>query len=109
MSTEVPTEFNLDRVHEILAHEYRRSTLTCLHERTERLSLEELAEYIAKDIEPAGNARYDELNERIRIQLHHSHLPKLAAGGFVEYDSETSHMVELTSDGRELISRQPNW
>ncbi|WP_254764285.1 DUF7344 domain-containing protein [Natrinema marinum] len=39
-----------------------------------------------------------------RISLHHAHVPKLAAAGAVEFESETE-TVRLTDRGRTLLSR----
>lgn len=74
-----------------LKHPHRRYVLYHLSDRSEGASVGELAERIA-DWEAEAEAA-DEANgitdlERIAVALHHTHLPKLAEIGLIEYDRE---------------------
>lgn len=100
--TPSPTPVNGDQVLDALAHRYRRIALSSLIERDERITLGELAENVAMGVEPARNARNGGLTERIAIQLHHYHLPKLAVLGLVEYEKNGHRMVRATSAGHDL-------
>ncbi|MEA5389126.1 hypothetical protein VB773_20695 [Haloarculaceae archaeon H-GB2-1] len=41
----------------------------------------------------------DEHRQRVRIALHHTHLPKLEEAGIIDYEAETRH---VQFDGGEL-------
>jgi hypothetical protein len=88
-----------DRVFGALAHRYRRSVLTALIERDERVPLAELAEHVATGGGPGGDARTVESTDRVAVLLHHVHLPKLDGFGLVDYDGEDDRSVELTPAG----------
>ena len=66
----------LDRVFVALGHRHRRQILSRLVECSPR-DVEQLL--------PPDDGRD---RDRLTIELHHRHLPKLADGGFVEWDGE---------------------
>lgn len=103
-ATEVLSDYQPDPVFDVLAHEYRRTALSCLAEHDERIPLDALAEYVGNDVAPAGDIQNGELIERIVVQLYHVHLPKLEERGFVEYDGDRPYMVSVTPAGRTLES-----
>lgn len=66
---------------ELLVASRRRVALAILDERTEPLEIDELAAAIAKrEADEAVSV------ERIAIMLHHTHLPRIADAGVVDYD-----------------------
>lgn len=79
---------SVDVVFEILANTRRRHALSMLAEADHAVSIDELVEQLA-----SWEADGDELSEVERQQLaaslHHTHLPKLADFGFIEYDDRT--------------------
>ncbi|MFC7080174.1 DUF7344 domain-containing protein [Halorussus caseinilyticus] len=62
----------------VLSDSRRREVLRTLGPEVGRVALSDLAEQLAEET-PA---------ERVAIQLHHNHLPKLAEYGLVNYDHE---------------------
>jgi hypothetical protein len=74
----------IDRVMVALAEECRRIILAYFEESAnETASVDELVEYIVThQSEPSTECK-------VRQQLHHVHLAKLAAEGLVDYDSRT--------------------
>ena len=79
--------------HDLLSHPLRRRVLLELpnHDNPVRLSV--LADSIRSSeiSEEGGSTRHDDTadSDAVKIELHHNHLPKLAAAGWIEYDSET--------------------
>ncbi len=65
---------------DVLSHRYRRRILVEVYRRTDRRRRS------AFRVE-AFSTR-DELPEACRVRLHHVHLPKLAAAGFITWDRE---------------------
>ncbi len=76
-----------DRVYRLLADEQRRAVLAVLLERDGEMTLEDLRSRLADRV---GDERH------AGIRLHHVHLPKLAAAGLIEYDSD--HLVVTPTD-----------
>lgn len=83
---------SLDTVFDLLRKERRRYALYYLEQQEGRVSIEEVAEQVAKweDDSPGDPApgRYD----RVELSLHHTHLPKTARADFIEYDSENGEI-----------------
>ncbi|WP_254278617.1 DUF7344 domain-containing protein [Haloarcula marina] len=86
-----------DEVYDLLSHPHRISAIRCLRRQDEAVSFNELAEYIAMEVEPDGDIRNGELIGQIKTQLHHAHLPKLLDAGVVEFSRETD-LVRLTAE-----------
>lgn len=76
-SRQSPGHDCLDEMFGALAHRHRRRILSRLFERSP-LDTGELV--------PAGAD--DDDRERLSVELHHCHLPKLDAEGFIEWDGE---------------------
>jgi len=76
----------------ILADERRRLVLDILEGQAGGLRLDELAETVVdrSDGQPGKRSA----TNRVRVSLHHKHLPLLEAYGVIEYDHET-HWVRL--------------
>lgn len=91
---------------DLVTNDYRRSIVSILHE-TSPLSRERLTVRLATreaglrdDTENRYSGRTT--RRRIRIALHHNHLPRLADMGVVEYDEE---MVAATPELDALVDR----
>ncbi|MFD1647803.1 helix-turn-helix domain-containing protein [Haloarchaeobius litoreus] len=85
-----------DRLLDLLADRHRRQVLVTLAGASEPLTVDELSELLS-DVDETQV-------ERARLELHHTHLPKLEAAGLVEYDPENQSVTlagsadELTAD-----------
>ena len=75
--------------HDLLSHPLRHRVLLELPSHDDPVRLPVLADGI-RGSEISGGTRHDDTadSDAVRIELHHSHLPKLAAAGWIEYDSE---------------------
>jgi len=82
-------ELNESERHQLLASERRRTTLEVLSQRITPVDLEELATAVAGRETSVASEQH---RERIRISLHHKHLPKMADMGVVDYDAEAGRV-----------------
>jgi DNA-binding transcriptional ArsR family regulator len=80
---------DLETLCELLGNEKRRRTLRILAEHGE-MTLEELVQELHVGV---GERR----TERLKIRLHHVHLPKLADHGGIEYDPATK-VISMTGE-----------
>lgn len=95
MNTE-PLTVSTDEALQILSEPKRRRALRFLDDQDDgRLPIHELAVAVADD-HPSAQESHPELVRRIRTELHHVHLPKLASAGLVRYDSR-GHTVHYRS------------
>lgn len=82
----------------------RRAVVSILAEEDNSVSLSLLAEWVAAD---ARNASLDALDrselKRLKVELHHTHLPKLDEAGALEYSAE-DHLV-VPTDGTKSARR----
>ena len=77
--------------YDLLGHPLRHRVLLELTNHDNPVRLPVLADGIRSSEIPGGGAtRHDDTadSDAVRIELHHNHLPKLAAAGWIEYDSE---------------------
>ena len=74
----------------LLNHPLRHRVLLELPNHDNPVRLPVLANGIRSSEMPGGETRHDDTadSDAVKIELHHSHLPKLAAAGWIEYDSE---------------------
>lgn len=87
----------IDQTLQLLADQHRRTVLLHLMENgKEPIALDELVREMRERNLGRGDGQR-EPPRRIATQLHHVHLPKLANGGLVEYDSR-SKTVRYQSD-----------
>jgi hypothetical protein len=70
----------LDRVFDVLSHPLRRRLLTSIAESTSG----DGAAVTTADL----NTRGEDV-DRLRVELYHAHLPKLAEAGYIEWDGDT--------------------
>ncbi|MFC6767293.1 DUF7344 domain-containing protein [Natrinema soli] len=102
----------VDTVMDLLANRRRRAVLQYLEEVDGSATLTELAVEIAAQeagSEPNAISDHGAISARdrraVRISLHHTHIPKLAAAEAIDYDTATE-TVALRDRGRALLSRQ---
>jgi DNA-binding transcriptional ArsR family regulator len=87
-----------------LAHRRRRLVLCCLREHR-RLSLPDVAEFVAEN--EAGEPLCELSGETVRdvyLALYHNHVPSLEGVGLVAYDQETD-TVFLDDDVGDVVRR----
>ncbi|NHN59074.1 MULTISPECIES: hypothetical protein [Halorussus] len=91
-----------DQTLELLADGRRRNAVAALRETDGAATLGELAAATAARLDDVDRpAVPTDRRERVAASLHHSHLPKLADAGVVEYDPGESRVV-LTETAAEL-------
>lgn len=83
---------DIETAFDLSSHEHRRAIVAILDE-TSPISRNRLTERVADrlDDSQSGQTRIHSARTtrcRIRIALHHNHLPRLAEAGVVEYDDE---------------------
>lgn len=106
-----PAEQYVDALFDVLSRRRRRCALACLMEHTEPVALSELAREVAT--RENGTAAAEISDDRVRSvesSLYHSHIPKLAEVGVVEYDPERAS-VRFSGDPERierLISLAPS-
>lgn len=112
MTTDSPTEkegmgssiegMPLDTVHTLLSHHRRRAVLELLLTHDRALTLTDLRNEL---VESEQGAEITEISgeavKRVHASLHHTHVPKLAEAGIVDYDQERK-IVEPTETLRRL-------
>lgn len=77
-----PVTPEIDTVFELLADSTRRQTcLYLMHSDANVVTVDDLVEILADD---------DTDRDRLAIDLHHRHLPKLADAGIIEYDPRSN-------------------
>jgi predicted transcriptional regulator len=87
----VDTTDPLDRIANALGRRYRRETLVALRDRNP-LTLEELARVSEVPGPPAAGGGAE--SETVRIELVHTHLPKLESLGYVSWNRDTGTVVK---------------
>lgn len=74
--------------HRLLSKERRRLALDVLADKSHSVELAELVDEIAG--REYGSDVDEETRQRIRISLHHVHLPQMAELGVISYDGEST-------------------
>lgn len=88
-----------EHVIRLVADERNRTILTILDD-AGSLHVDELAErLVALESPVLDSSRYEAELERVRLSLHHNHLPKLAEAGVVEYDPEGNVVARRDATG----------
>ena len=87
MDAIVQTAVAEGEVHEALANGERRRIISILQDAGEPLSLADIAIELAER-EGLDSEELWERAHRLRIDLHHCHIPKLEDAGVVKYDRE---------------------
>lgn len=73
---------------DILNNQHRRTIITLLAE-TPTLTRHELTTHLAATVTDNASQPTSDQKRRLRIALHHNHLPQLADAGLIEYDADT--------------------
>ena len=89
-----PTRPSLDTVFELLADRRRRYVLYCLAAAGENrvLTVEDVVDRVTeweREWDDDRDSERADRRERVRIDLHHDHIPRLADAGLVDYDART--------------------
>lgn len=87
-----------DTVFEVLSNSRRRLILATLRRRDSPVSVSRLARLIGAreaNIPPSEITASEE--KRVYVSLYQSHIPKLEAAGFVEYDEEARSVTETAA------------
>lgn len=80
---------DVDAVLELCQHEHRRIVLRTLADERRTMTVSELAEAISDHLQgPTTPGVPEEAPARVRVGLHHRHLPRLETVDVVEYDDE---------------------
>lgn len=96
----------LTRFHDALAHARRRQTLRILDATESPMALDDLALELTIREQEAPASRIDEdQTQRCSIALYHRHLPKLAAAGMVEFDTDQQTVTLNGSALRTLMEQ----
>ncbi|WP_143423327.1 DUF7344 domain-containing protein [Halegenticoccus soli] len=90
MSTKLNTKRQLDEAEafHILGNDRRRAAINRLAQSHGSITVSELAEQIAEE-EAGSAAEAENLYKSVYVSLRQTHLPKLAAQGIIEYDSDS--------------------
>lgn len=96
------THPNLDEVLRLLADQYRRRTIRVLQKTPEEdMGFDRLIDHVVQETQANSEQR-----NRLVIQMHHHHLPKLREQGLIEYDPDAQlvryrpdQQVEAVMDG----------
>lgn len=92
--TEVPTdEATLTTFHKLLADKTRCAVLRYLATVDRAVPLDTLVDEVAVKLTSAGVD--SQFREKVAIQLHHIHLPKMDDVGVINYDLD-EHLIEPT-------------
>lgn len=89
-----------DTMLSIVANEQRRAVLTALNTAlNKQLAHNVLVERVADQLlEDDSEQLSSDRRHRIRVRLHHTHLPKLEDAGLIDYETETDHIQFTGSD-----------
>lgn len=89
---------SLDEIIAAVADEHRRAVIRSLgHAEDGTMDIETISELVAKRVQCETRSS-SEHRDRIRIALHHTHLPKLAKCGMIQYDTETRQIQNTTGE-----------
>ena len=112
MTTNTPSDSATappEELFDAVASEHRQVALRAIAATEDRpIELEHLAERVAGELHVGGPTMTEA--ERVRIALHHNHLPKLEATGLIQYDADAK-TVDVVGDGldqRILALIEPN-
>lgn len=86
----------MDELLVAISHHQRREALNVLHEANSPLAVADLAGDLVRQLEECpDDLEANRQTERLKIELYHCHLPKLAAAGLVTFDPKRN-VVSLT-------------
>ncbi|MFC6826104.1 DUF7344 domain-containing protein [Halopelagius fulvigenes] len=92
-----------DDLFEALANSRRRTALSKIADAGTPIELRTLARAVAREEAESDDAEIpDETFDNVSLSLYHTHLPKLAHLGLIEFDARR-RVVESAIDGIELL------
>jgi len=99
----------LNDTFDLLTHPHRRYVLYHLRNKTEEIGIERLAAAIADWEEVDSGMKRATSIDKIKTNLHHIHLPKLAEAGFITVDATIDSIALAALDGlnRFLAESEP--
>jgi hypothetical protein len=94
-----------DTILSAVANEHRRAMVKTLDNASEEtLEYNALVDCVADRVRNEDPRREsDEHQQRIRIELHHTHLPKLEEARIIDYEAETGHVRFVGGEPEEDI------
>ncbi|WP_238717322.1 DUF7344 domain-containing protein [Natronorubrum halophilum] len=83
-----------DTILSVVANEHRRAILNALDNASEKtLAYDSLVDRVADRVQDEDADRVsDEQRQRVRIALHHTHLPKMEEARIIDYEAETGYV-----------------
>ena len=89
-----------DTILSAVANEHRRAVLNALDNAFEQtLEYDVLVDRVADRVRDDDAKReLDRLRQRVRIALHHTHLPKLEEARIIDYEAQTGHVQFVGGD-----------
>ena len=84
---------SFDRLFRILAHSCRRHALVCLQDRSESVTITELATEIRAREQPSAGTEEEIDKDQVVAALYHTHLPKLEEAGLIRFDPAQKTVV----------------
>ncbi|WP_238709487.1 DUF7344 domain-containing protein [Natronorubrum halophilum] len=83
-----------DTILSVVANEHRRAILNALDNASDKtLAYDALVERVADRVrDEDADWVSDEQRQRVRIALHHTHLPKMEEARIIDYEAETGHV-----------------
>jgi len=83
-----------DTILSAVANEHRRATINALDNASEKtLEYDALVDRVAEWVRNEDpRQESDEHRQRVRIALHHTHLPKLEEARIIDYEADTGHV-----------------
>ena len=96
-----------DTILSVVANEHRRAILDALDNASEKtLAYDALVTHVADRVRDEDAKRVsDEHRQRVRIALHHTHLPKLEEAQIIDYEAETGHVQFVGGELEQKILR----
>ena len=102
-------KFCLDEIVDAISHSTRRQVLEYLATSESEVTLDQLTGEIDQCHATTGPLQGPR-EERVKTQLYHVHIPKLAKNGLITHDRQCQR-VTLTEDGEEVVQllRKTGW
>ena len=97
-----------DTILSAVANDHRRAILDTLENASgKKLSYDVLVDRVADRVrDECTNRDSNEHRQRVRIALHHAHLPKLAEARMIDYEDETGHVEFVGGElEQDLVTR----
>ena len=96
-----------DTILSAVANEHRRAILNALDNASEKtLEYDALVDRVANRVRDEHAKREsDEHRQRVRIALHHTHLPRLDEARMIDYEVETGHVQFVGGELEQKILR----